>query len=101
MQGHCIIDPPFVPDQSYRDRRTTCVILYQPTGKWCAEQRQAILRQTKDQDDPQICQRVRADIKIHMENGRYVRSSEVPIDERLVASISTIVVSDIRTSFEQ
>jgi hypothetical protein len=101
MRGHRVIDTTFVPDQSYRDRRAIYVALYQSMREQCAEQRQAILRQAKDQDDPQIRQRVRADIEVYMENGRDVKAAEVSVDRRPVASIRTVAACGIRTSVKQ
>jgi hypothetical protein len=101
MRGHCIIDTTFVPDQSYRDRQATYIALYQSTREQYAEQRQAILRQAKGQDDPQIRQRVRADIEVYIENGRDIKAAEVSVDRRLAVSIRTVIAYGIRTSVEQ
>jgi hypothetical protein len=101
MRGYRVVDTPFVPDQSYRDRQAIYVALYQSTRERYAEQRQAILRQAKDQDDPQIRQRVRADIKVYIENGRDIKAAEVSVDRRPAASIRTVAACGIGTSVEQ
>jgi hypothetical protein len=101
MRGYDVVNTPFVPDQLCGDCRATCVALRQPTGERCAEQRQAILRQTKDQDDLQVRQSVHADIKIHLEDGGHVRATQISIDKSPEAGISTIAVRSVRTVIEQ
>jgi hypothetical protein len=38
MRGYHVIDPPFVPDESGRGRRATCIALHQSTRERCTEQ---------------------------------------------------------------
>ena len=100
MRGHRVIDPPFVPNQSCGDCRAPCIALCQSKGERRAEQRQAILRQTKNEDDPEVRQRVHADIEVYLENGRNVGAAEISIDGCPTASIGTIAACGIRTSIE-
>ena len=101
MRGYRFVDPPFVPVQSDRDRRATRIALHQSTGERGTEQRQAILRQTEDQDGPQIRQRFHADIEVHLADGRDVRAARIPINDRPAASISTVTACVVRTNIEQ
>lgn len=101
MRGYDVVSTSFVPDQSCGDCRATCVASRQTTGERCAEQRQVILRQTKDQDDPQIRQLVHANIEVHLEDGGHARATQISIDKSPEAGISTIAARSVRTSIEQ
>lgn len=101
MRWYRFVDTPFVPGQPGGNRRATCVALRQLTGKRCTEHRQAILRQTKDQDDPQIRQGVHADIEVHLADGRHVRAAGLSIDGSREADIGAFAARSVRTSVEQ
>jgi hypothetical protein len=100
MRGYDVVDPPFVPDQSGRGRRVTCIALHQSTRERCTEQRQAILRQAEDQDNPKIRQRVHTNIEVHLEDGGHARAAQISIDRSPEAGISTIAARSVRTSID-